>query len=143
MIVGRKANGVAVAVAPRERLDLVRVAQPRSQDGAVAHTRSRGLSVEEGGDRPPGIGYTERGKSAGKSSVTRGEHIPAQGDVLAWNIGLASSSADDAIVRRRPGSPVDPSTLERQLSRRAGGQPGDDRGDRAGYRVYGHNAPGI
>jgi hypothetical protein len=47
----REAKGIAVPVAPRERFDVIGIAQPCPQDGAVADARPdlTGASIEEGG----------------------------------------------------------------------------------------------
>src|SRR6516165_7614616 len=102
MIGGRKAKGVAVSVAPRERLDRTQIVQRRPQHGTVAHTLSNlaGRCVEKRRHRPALIRVAERGVAAGKGSTTRVEYVLAQGDVLAWDIGLAERPtigfADDA-----------------------------------------------
>src|SRR4029077_14305048 len=93
--------------------------------------RFAGVSVEKRGDSSPGVPFPEWGIAAGQRSVAGIEDVLAQGDVLAWNIGLTSGRAHDPAVRRGSGAPIDPSVLERQLAGRATRQSAKERGERA------------
>ena len=137
MVEGCEADGVRIPISPRESLDIIRIAQLGSQDGAVANALSN-LSrerVEERRYRRARLGYTERRVTAGKYSAARVEHVVAQRDCLARDISLVRAAtvvaAHDTAVRRRSLRPVDPAAFEGQLFGWvvAGRQVGDKRGD--------------
>jgi len=144
-----RSAGIAVPVAPRERLDFRHIAQPGPQNRAVADALSdlTRIGVEKCGHGPAGVCITKLGIAAGKSPASRIEHILAQGDVLTWDIGLSGRTtvgfADDAAVCRRPGAPVDPPALECQLSGRPGGEPGDQWDHFPGCRIDGDDPSAV
>ena len=94
MIVGCKADGVAIAISPRERLDRgvwLRRVQPSAQDGAVADAMMR-CALE----RFHGCARARHAKwriPAGHHSSPGVEHVVAQHDVLARNILLVLTAA--------------------------------------------------
>src|SRR6185437_12360816 len=150
MIVGRKTDGITVAVSPRERLDRVRRkrrVQPCAQDGTVADAMMRcTLERFHGGARAC---RAKRRIPAGRHSAAGVEYILAQHDVLARDILLvltpAVVAAYYAAVGGRSLRPVDPVIVERQLLGGvvAGGQRGDERGDLSRHRVYRHDARAV
>src|SRR6516162_2878617 len=145
MVVRRETNGVGVPITPREGLDRVcRIIQTRSEDSAVADALSN-LSrerVEEGLYDSPRVLRVERGVATRKLSAARSEHVVAQGDVLARDIGLVLTTAivetDDAAVGGRSLRPVDPPAFECELLGRmvTRWQVGDERCDLPGHVVH-------
>lgn len=94
----------------------------------------------------PRILRVERRVAARELTITRREHVLAQRDVLARDIGLVLATAivetDNAAVGRRSLGPVDPSvTPESQLLGRmvTGRQVDDERVNYPGHRVHGND----
>src|ERR1700746_3477917 len=106
MSIGGEANGVAVPIAPRERLDLADIAQRRPQDRTVAHTGSRlaGGGIEKSGHGSAWGRMAEQRVTARENPTTGIEDVFAQGNVLARDVGLPGGAAigfaDNAAVRR-------------------------------------------
>src|SRR6266849_8065362 len=104
MIVWGEANGVAVAIAPREGFDRVgQVIQSRAQDGTVTDTLSHltRVRVEE---RFYGFPFVRRIAEEGVAgrghlgrSNARDEHIVAQRDVLARDVCLTPLADETAV----------------------------------------------
>src|SRR5262249_25754641 len=116
------------------RLNNTRIDEQRSQCGAVADSLSNltGERIEEGRDRSPLLLLAEWRIAAGFEPAARIEHVVAQDDVLARDVGLVGAAsigeADDAAVGRRTLRPINPAAFERQLLGRivAGGQVADE-----------------
>jgi len=115
MTLRREADRVRVPIPPREGLNVARITQLRSQNGAIADplpnlARER---VEKGWDRAPRILRVERRVAARELTISRIEDVLAERDILARDIGLVLAAAivetDNAAVGRRPLRPVDPS----------------------------------
>src|SRR4029077_6675891 len=91
----------------------------------------------------------ERRVAARKHPATRIEHVLAQHDVLARDVGLVRAAAvvatDDAAVGRRALRPVDKVAVERQLLRRviARWQTFNERRDLPAHWIHGHNARAV
>src|SRR5262249_13348114 len=151
MIVGRKPNRVSVPIPPRERLDVARVAELCSEDGAVADPLSNLACnrIEEGRYRGSRLLRAEGGITASSylgRSKAGDEDILTQRDILARDIRLILAviivETNDPAISRRPLRPVDPSAFERELLGRVvpRRQVGDKRCDLSGHRIHGDDA---
>src|SRR5215510_10087339 len=148
MIIGREANRVSVPISPREGLDVARVVQLCSKDGAVADPLSNLARdrIEERRHGPSGIGHTKGRVTASEYPVARSKHVLAKLNVLAWDIRLVRTATvvetNDPAVGRRSLRPVDPPAFERELfagmvTRR---QVGDEWHDLPSHRVHSDDA---
>src|SRR5439155_10575391 len=111
MVLGSKAQSEWIAIAPRDRLDMLLCVamRGRAQDGARAHAAIGGvLESRHDRERPRGAVF---GIAAGEVAVARVERVVAQLDVLAGNVVLVAASSvvmpRHARVRGRALRPVD------------------------------------